>query len=153
MPETRLIPAAALLFALLSQSSEADIQQVTLEPQGIHRYSASVSFEQAPAARPYLIDTGAAYSLVPKETIERLALANAARYLGQDLVRAVDGRTFHLDKFRLHRMQVGGCRLSDVVVYAAPADRGILGMSTLSRFSPITFDIDAQRVSINCTEH
>ena len=141
-----------LLSSVVPQSAVGDTRQVSLQPLGIHRYSAQVTFDRVSGTRLYLIDTGAAYSLVPRATLDALLVINAATRLGEDLVRAVDGRTFHLDKFRLARMNVGECALNNVVVYASPANRGILGMSTLSRFSPFTLDIEAQLVSLNCSE-
>jgi hypothetical protein len=138
------------LLLLVPGFAVAESLATALQPIGINRYSAAVAFEDLETEKLYLIDTGAAYSLVPLETIRLLQRSDAATPVGDDLMRAVDGRTFRAEKYRLREMTVGGCLIKDEVVYASPASRGILGMNTLARVSPITLDVSAQTFSLNC---
>ena len=135
---------------LLACPAFGEYREAPLQPVGVNRYSAWVSFGSSEQEALYLVDTGAAYSLIPMKTIMELEEGDRAKYVGHDEVRAVDGRKFKAKKYRVAEITVGGCDISDEVVYASPVNQGILGMSTLSRVSPFTLDLEAQVLQLHC---
>ncbi|MFU8816181.1 MAG: retroviral-like aspartic protease family protein [Pseudomonadales bacterium] len=104
----------------------------------------------------YLVDTGAGYMTITKETLVRSQQAGTATYLRDLDGRMADGSMLRVELYRLSHITIGNsCTLHDVEVAVLPgASRGLLGLSALRRTSPFEFSVDPPTLRLsNCTSN
>jgi len=101
----------------------------------------------------FMVDTGAGYTTINEQTLERLVGADNAVYVGELTGVMADGSQHQLPVYRIKRLVLGeDCVLDDVDAAVFPHNtRMLLGLSALEKAAPFIFSTDPPRLSLsNC---
>ncbi len=100
---------------------------------------------------PMLVDTGASFSSIGREVLERLQRRGQVDFVGEQQGRLADGRTITVPLYRIRRLRIGDrCEVENVQIAVFPtADRAILGLNVLTRLSPFGIATDPPRLILS----
>lgn len=134
--------AAAWLMALglVSVQAQESAQTVPLSDPGTGTFYVNSRLGGAEVTVPMLVDTGASFSSIGRDTLVQLQRAGEADFIGEQRGRLADGRTITVPLYRIRRLRIGDrCEVEDVQLAVFPtADRAILGLNVLTRLSPFS---------------
>lgn len=93
-----------------------------------------------------LFDTGSAYTVVSTSVARNLDLTPVKR------ITAImaDGRKTNTVVYNIPLIVISGCQVKDVSAVVLPGNINILGMSAITKISPISFNPNAETVSFQC---
>lgn len=101
----------------------------------------------------FMVDTGAGYTTINEQTLERLVRADNAVYVGELTGVMADGSQHQLPVYRIKRLVLGeDCVLDNVEAAVFPHNtRMLLGLSALEKAAPFIFSTNPPRLSLsNC---
>ncbi len=110
-----------------------------------------VTARVANAEVEFLVDTGAGYTTLSRDVLERLRRAGVARRTGEIEGVLANGDTCRLNVYRVAAIDIGGgCIVRDVTVAETPAGtRNLLGLSALRKTAPFTFSLQPPRLHLS----
>ena len=134
----RGLSAAILVMASTASFALAQERQVgvPLEFRPLERvYFVEVTFNEELGPVDFMLDTGASISVVKYALIEALR----AEPVGTEVTYAFNGAEVPLIKYRIPRLELGECGLTEVHVLSAPTlPENVLGLDVLIRLMPFT---------------
>lgn len=139
---TRLA-ALYLLSASLwgGEALEADSYRIPLTQTDGMTYSLPVVLEGIGEVA-MLLDTGAAYSTLTVELVEKLVSQGKAFKTGQKQARLANGEYCPLYIYQLNELNLGGCVLRNITVAATDqTSRNLIGIETLKHAEPISIQL------------
>jgi predicted aspartyl protease len=141
----------------LTSTSPARADGGTVVPVRSHVDFATFYVGIAMAGGPveeYLLDTGAGYMTITRQTLAHLKKAGTATYLRKLDGQMADGSVIRVPVYLIDSMTIGdSCQLRDIEAAVLPgSSRGLLGLSALRMLSPFELSTDPPSLRLsNCS--
>lgn len=97
-----------------------------------------------------LVDTGAGYTTLNRNTIKLLRDAGAARRSGAIEAVLANGQSVELPIYTISALNLGGCVVKNVEVAQTPPNaRNLLGLSVLRETAPFSFSLEPAELRLS----
>lgn len=136
-----------ILLLLLTTSVLADDNITIYSGQGDLVYTDELSINGVKLENT-MIDTGATYIMLPQTVLSMLDLVS----VGTADMMLANGEITPADIYIVKEIKIGNCTASEIYVIGMEStfDEPVLGMEILVQFSPVTFDLTKNTITLTC---
>lgn len=149
---TMLVFAGCVLPVLTAMADE--YFQVSLSQTESGTYSVADVLIEGQVKADFLLDTGASYASISRQTFRQLKDAAEPEIVRHIHGALADGKVVKVPVYRLGSLRLSeGCEVRDIeVVVLGNSGRDILGMNVLSRLQPLTMSLEPPSLAGNCSD-
>lgn len=144
--------AAIVVFLSATGLVFADYKEIPMNQKRLATYYIQAHLEGSGSAE-FMVDTGAGYTTINEDTLERLISTDSAHYVGELTGVLADGSIRYYPIYRIRSLVLGGdCVLNNVEAAVFPDNtRMLLGLTALEKAAPFVFSTNPPQLSLsNC---